>query len=136
MAEIVWLEERLKWERWVRRQRQTLEQLRTPLPVGLPLKTPRCPPPATSASSSTSPTKSPFCFGPPRRGGLLRCSLGRSHRAANAGPHSATQALKRQPWRHPLNGRRRSQSMLLLSFGCWERGGRFLFTAEAETQIT
>jgi hypothetical protein len=30
MAEIVWLEECLNWERWLRRQRQTLEQLRTP----------------------------------------------------------------------------------------------------------
>ena len=35
-AEIVWLEEQLNWERWLRRQRQTLEQLRTPLPVAAP----------------------------------------------------------------------------------------------------
>jgi hypothetical protein len=43
MAEIVWLEECLKWERWVRRQRQTLEQLRTPLPAAAPTQQPTTP---------------------------------------------------------------------------------------------
>ena len=64
MAEIVWLEERLKWERWLRRQRQTLEQLRTLLTMAAPTQGTAMPTPGNVCVFDRDPSGEPLLLWP------------------------------------------------------------------------